>query len=651
MALIPDDVISEIRQRADIATVIGEHLALRKVGASMKGLCPFHAEKTPSFHVSPQRQLYYCYGCHAGGDVFRFLMTLQGKSFVEVARELAQRHGITIPERPQSDDERRQRGERSRMHELTEAATAYFRDRLFDDAGGQLGQRYLDSRGIGSEVAETFRLGLAGPEWSGLAEHLAARNLSMPLAEEVGLVAPRQRAGGHYDKFRGRLMCPVILPGGEVAGFSGRTLLDDPEAPKYTNSSESVIYKKSHLLFGLHAARAAFRSKGRAVLVEGNFDVIALHQAGFSESVAPLGTALTPQQIELLRRLAPSITLCLDGDRAGKQAALKNIPLLVAAGVEARVAELPDGDDPDSLVRRDPARFGELLDRARPAIEYFLDQLWHRTDRSATHRANAVREAAPLLASIGDRIKRDIVVDQFATALAVPAQVVRRAMAEAGSVQGAPARGSSDRVVPSRSALPHDSTATPADLRGPPDERFNASPDERFNASPDERPNDRSNERPNDRSNDRPNDRSNDRSDRPLPPRVELELVRLLADHPFLASHAEDGVLGSLLTDDRVRVMYAAALVGRPLDEVTPRELSDVVAAQQFTSSPESPDDAQRALDECANLLRRAHHARTADAIGLALQDAERRGDSARARDLLQLQLETRRKASARHDR
>ncbi len=438
MAHIPDEVIAEIRERADIVAVIGEHVQLKKVGASHKGLCPFHQEKTPSFQVNPARKTFYCFGCQKKGDVFRFLMELQGKSFVEVIRELAQRTGVLVPDREPSPLEVARKSERSRLHDVNHSACAYYQG-VLHDARGAAGRAYLAGRGLAmdDDVIATFRLGMAPDAWDGLAHHLDAGRAAPADAVLLGLIAPRTSGRGHYDKFRNRLMCPVILPGGEVAGFSGRTLGGDPETPKYVNSPDSPVYKKSQLLFGLHAARPAWTRKGRAILVEGNFDVISLHHAGFTETVAPLGTALTVEQVEILRRLAPMVILCLDGDKAGRAAALRAIPLLAGA-VDARVARLPDGEDPDSFVRkRGAAALDEILRKAQPAVEYFLDELWYRTDQSADRRAAALTQGAPLIAAITDDVKREFVIDGFAKALAISPQIVRRSLR--GPVQERPA--------------------------------------------------------------------------------------------------------------------------------------------------------------------------------------------------------------------
>ena len=454
MARIPEELISEIRDRTDIVAVVGEHVDLRKAGREFKGLCPFHQEKTPSFHVIPDKRFFHCFGCQKHGNVFDFVMEMQGKSFVEAVHDLARRAGVAVPEREESPEERARRDEKSRLFDVNALAAAFYREHLAAEAGAR-GREYLAGRGIEGAVAETFQLGMAPDAWDGLARRLETRKVPPALGVTLGLVAPRRSGPGHYDKFRNRLMCPVILPGGEVVAFSGRTLAPpDPETPKYVNSSASPVYLKGHVLFGLHAARAAFRARGRALVVEGNFDVIALHQAGFAETVAPLGTALTDRQIETLRLLAPRVVLCLDGDKAGRNATLKDIGPLVTAGVDARVVGLPAGEDPDSFVRKHGApALEELIQRAQPALGYFLHEVFGGSDRSADRRAQVVREVAPLLAKLDDGPKRDILVGELAQGLDVDARVVRRAMAGHEVSVGAPAAVSGPRAagpVPSK---------------------------------------------------------------------------------------------------------------------------------------------------------------------------------------------------------
>jgi DNA primase len=580
LALIPDEVVSEIRDRADVVAVIGEHVQLKKAGASFKGLCPFHQEKSPSFHVSPPRRSYYCFGCHKHGDVFSFLMELQGKSFGEVARELGDRVGVAIPERPMSPEEQARRSERSRLLDVNAVAAAWYRELL---GRGGAGAAYLESRGIGPQVAEAFQLGVAPDAWDSLVGHLEGRKIPLEPAMAVGLVARRNQGNGHYDRFRNRLMCPVILPAGEIVGFSGRTLAkNDPDTPKYLNSPESQVYKKSQLLFGLHAARPNFARRGRALLVEGNFDVIALHQAGFVETVAPLGTALTAEQVDTLRRLAPAVVLCLDGDKAGRAAALRAIPLLQAAGVTTKVVALPDGEDPDSFVRKEgAAALDERVAAALPAVDYFLDQLWFRTDRSADARAAALREAAPLIAAVSDELKRDLIVQQFARALDVDPRLVR----------GAASRGPSPASEPIQQ-IPQVGPAT---------------------TSP--------------------------------PPSAELKIFAILADHPDLLEDADQLGIRSLLTDSRLRDMYSRRLAGQSFLDAAPPDISALVAKEVFSGAYAKVSNPRQTLHDAVRMLRSQTLEQEQDALSRAIHDAQRRGDNALVKQLFQRQIQTRNQA------
>jgi DNA primase len=574
---IPDEVIAEVRDRADIVAVIGEHVALKKVGASFKGLCPFHGEKTPSFNVSPAKRSYYCFGCQRSGDVFKFVSELQGKSFVEVVRELAARSGVVIPEKPESASEQHARSERTRLLDVNATAAAFYRAQLQDPELGKKGRAYLESRGIGEAIAETFRLGLAPEGWDALSRHLEQRKVPVELALTLGLVTPRKTAAGYYDKFRDRLLCPVLLPAGEVVGFSGRTLGSDPETPKYVNSSESPIYKKSNLLFGLHAARPAIQRKNRAILVEGNFDVIALHQAGFAETVAPLGTALTENQAETLRRHTERVILCMDGDKAGRAATLKDITLLVQAGIDTRVVALPQGEDPDSFVRKTGAEAFEKLVHAAPeAFEYYTFEQLNAGDRSTASLEHVLRTVAPIVAAERVENKRLMIAGQLARSLGMDIRRVESILRGRAEVLARPA-------APSATAAPVV----------------------------------------------------------PPPPR-ELELLAILADHPSLLPFAEELGIGSLLTDARVRDMYSAAQAGGSIVDAAPPEISDIVAKVVFAGSYESVQDPRRTLTEAMRMLQRDAMDGELVELKRQIKDAERRGDTQLARELVLRQMKTR---------
>lgn len=443
---IPDDTIAEIRARADIVAVIGQHVQLRKAGRNYKGLCPFHGEKTPSFNVHPDKNFFYCFGCQKKGDAFTFVMEYEGKSFMEAAEQLAARFGVVIPKIDESPELRRARGERSAMLDLNRAASAFFRETLAHPQRGAAGRAYLDKRGCDAAIIEKFQLGYGPDDWHQLADYIQAKKLDVELAVRLGLIARQQRAGGFYDRYRDRLVCPVIVPGGEIVGFSARIVGSAPpqpvnpdrgEAPKYINSPESTVYKKSRLLFGLAQARETMASKNRAVLVEGNFDVVTLHQAGITETVAPLGTALTAEQIEQLRRLTREVVLCYDGDRAGRAATRNALELLVAADIPVRVVALPDGEDPDSMVRNHGGeKLAALVDRAQGGIEFYCFEVWGRSKGSADTQATALDDAARFIAKVENPTKRDLILGTLATAMQLDPGVVRKALARAEATMG-----------------------------------------------------------------------------------------------------------------------------------------------------------------------------------------------------------------------
>jgi DNA primase len=564
--MISDDVINEIRTRADIVAVIGQHVQLRKAGRNWKGLCPFHGEKTASFNVSPDKGFFHCFGCQKHGDVFRFVMELEGKSFVEAVEQLGARFGINVPKIDEPPEVRKARGERIAMLDINKHATAFFRELLADPKRGAPGAAYLAKRGVGAEISEKFQLGYALADWHALADHLKAKRVDLQLAVKLGLLRPQPRAGGYYDMYRDRLVCPVIVPGGEIKGFSARVIGKPPaapdgsEPPKYINSPESVVYKKSELLFGLAQARESMQQTGRAVLVEGNFDVISLHQAGFTNVVAPLGTAITSQQVLTLKRLTDRIVLLYDGDKAGYKATMHALQLCVEAEVEVLVAARPgnarsggggvlaDGIDPDSLVASGGAeQLKEAIDRAQGGIEFFCFEVWGKARANADARSRALEDAARLVGKIENPIKRDLVVDTFAKALDIETSVVRTAVQRA---LGAPQRQGNPSHPGSRSQGSGHPNA-PSDHRA------------ESGAAPEKTPG--------------------------PPPMAEVEVISLLADHPSLLTTAEADKVSSLLTDPRLQAMYSAARAGQSFLELAsmllPSPTAQLVLSGKYAES------------------------------------------------------------------
>ena len=438
MAGIPEQTIERIREQVDIVDVIGGHVGLKRSGKQYKGLCPFHDEKSPSFYVDPTRRSFKCFGCGEWGDVFTFIQKVEGVGFGSAVRTLAARVGVALPNQSTGDVRRAEQRERDReiAYQVNAAAADVYRQILLEAPIGEAGRRYQRERGIDEETAESFRIGYApAPEeagWDNLVRELQSRRLPLEVAEQLGLVARSQRGGSHYDSFRGRLMFPIIQPGGRVLGFSGRVLPnfaetdDGQKAPKYVNSPESVLYKKSKTLFGLHAAGATMRARERGILVEGQIDVVAMHQRGYVETVAPLGTALTQHQCELLARFTDTIVLCFDGDTAGAKAAYAALPLLLEQELDVRIAALDPGEDPDST---DPTRLAGLLERPRPAILWFIDRMIAKGAlRSVEAKVKALDALLPLLRHVRRESAAERYADLAADMLEVPVSKMRAAI-------------------------------------------------------------------------------------------------------------------------------------------------------------------------------------------------------------------------------
>ena len=420
----------EVRARADIVEIIGEYVALRPAGRSYKGLCPFHAERTPSFTVSPERQLYYCFGCGAGGNVYTFLMKHLGLSFPEALLRVAERAGMGAEvERALS------RGtapgplqQAVRLREALQAAAEWFAHQLWQGSSGEAARGYLRRRRVSEATARAFGLGFAPDQWHALEQALRARGFPPALLEQAGLVVAREGpTGGTYDRFRGRLIFPVADGRGQVVGFGGRALQEGQE-PKYLNSPETPLYQKGRLLYGLHLAREAIRRSGRAVVVEGYMDVLAMHQFGLAEAVATCGTSLTAEHGRLLARLAGAVVVAYDADAAGQAAALRGLKQLRAAGLDVRVAVLPEGHDPDSLLRQEGrAAMERVLASARGVYEFAVERALAGADlRSPEGKAQAAANIVSILAEVPGAVEQEALVQVVARRLGVSPRSLRR---------------------------------------------------------------------------------------------------------------------------------------------------------------------------------------------------------------------------------
>jgi DNA primase len=428
---IPDDKIEEVRSRADIASLIGEYVTLKKAGRNYLGLCPFHREKTPSFTVSPDKQMFYCFGCSEGGNVFSFLMKLNRLTFPEAVRHLAKKVGVVIPERTMSREERERYSLAEQIRRVNELAAGFFMNALQSPAGEDA-RGYLRKRGIGEPAIRTFRLGFSPEGWNHLQGYLDKKGISPALAQQAGLLVERTgKARGHYDRFRGRVMIPIEDVDGRVIAFGGRVM--GPGEPKYMNSPESGVYTKGNTLYGLARTREAIREKGFAIMVEGYFDLIALWNSGITNVVAMLGTALTRAQVDLIRRYTTRVVAVFDPDEAGRKALARSLELFLAGNVHARAVILPDGQDPDEFVRvNGREKMDEVVAEALPMAEYYIDQILGRRGTLEEDR-DKLREAVAFLSRLEDDVGRNLFIRRVAEALAVDEEALKREVLRAKS--------------------------------------------------------------------------------------------------------------------------------------------------------------------------------------------------------------------------
>ncbi|MFQ5847062.1 MAG: DNA primase [Candidatus Methylomirabilales bacterium] len=442
MGFIPEEVIEQVLRTSNIVEVIEGYVPLKQSGKYYRALCPFHTEKTPSFTVNPERQIFYCFGCGEGGDVFRFLMRREGFTFPDAVRHLAQRAGIPLPERGRS----RQGDGLLKLFELQRLACDFFRKGL-QDPGGHDARETLRQRGVGAELVERFQLGYAVAEWEGLLRDLTKRGFTPRQVEAAGLALPRQAGRGYYDRFRDRLMIPIADSTGKIVGFGGRAMGD--QQPKYINSPETAIYKKGVHLYGLHLASRAIRGARVALVVEGYFDVIALHSAGFSHAVASLGTALTPDQVTLVRRYADKAVLIFDPDPAGLQAAWRGLELLVAGEMGVAVVVLPAGQDPDSFVR-ESGRDALLarVEGAQDLVDFLLTRAEEQTGlKGVDEKAAAARHVLRLLTRMPEGVRQAKYVQKLAERLGVSEGAVLAELRRLDSPEVAPAPSAPPTMV------------------------------------------------------------------------------------------------------------------------------------------------------------------------------------------------------------
>jgi len=420
---IPDGKIEEIRMAVDIVDYVGQFVQLRKVGKNYVGLCPFHTEKTPSFTISPDKQLYHCFGCGAGGNIFNFVMQFEKVSFFEAVKKIAEYAGIELPK-----PERKEVWIETEFEEIYEAnrfAEQFFVRNLMRTSEGKRGLEYLYKRGINDASIKIFGLGYASEQWDGLVQYAIKQNFPLESLEKAGLISKRED-GAYYDRFRDRVIFPIFSVTGRIIAFGGRRLKEDESIPKYINSPETKVYSKSKILYGLYQAKEAIRKKGSVILVEGYMDCISLFQAGIENVVATSGTALTEEQVKLISNYAETVYFLYDADSAGARAMLRGIDIILAQGLELYIVKLPEGEDPDSFIKKSSvSEFEKLIENAVNFIE-FKAETYQKLGKfdDPNVKSKAIRSLVESISKIPDELKRTVFIREVSSKYKIPENVL-----------------------------------------------------------------------------------------------------------------------------------------------------------------------------------------------------------------------------------
>ena len=415
-AYIPDDKIIAIKNASDIVDIISESVSLRRTGRNFVGLCPFHAEKTPSFTVSPDKQIFYCFGCGAGGNIFSFIMKHEGLSFPEAARALARRYGIDLPTRNLSSHEKKKLTEREMILTLNAEAMSFYQDCLSRKADGRQAMAYLLKRGMTKNTIEDFKLGFAPDGWDHLLRYCRVRKKPFEIALKAGLIIPRKSGDGHYDRFRNRIIFPIFDGQNQPLGFGGRVM--DDALPKYLNGPETPVYNKSRSLYGLHRARQKCRQTQTVYVVEGYFDLLAMHQFGMENTVATLGTSLTADHVQILKGYVGEqgkAILVYDSDQAGVKAAQRSVAVFQKGLLEARILVLPKGHDPDSfLMERGPNDFFHASEQAMDMVAFMVEAAVDKHGLGIDGKVRIVNDLKSAILAIDDPVARSLQVKYLA---------------------------------------------------------------------------------------------------------------------------------------------------------------------------------------------------------------------------------------------
>jgi DNA primase len=460
MAGISPATLERIRAASDIVDIIGAHLPLKKAGANFTALCPFHKEKSPSFNVNPHKQIFHCFGCHKGGDVFTFVKEYENIGFVDAVRRLAERAKIPL-EFDQNPAAQESRHLKDQLLDIHEQLTTRWQNCLASEAAGQLARDYLAKRGVSADAIKLFRIGAAPELWDDTVNWAKSKNFDLATVEQAGLIIKKEETGRHYDRFRGRLMFPICDEQGRVIGFSGRVLSGDEKTAKYVNSPETPIFTKSKIFFGLDKSKRAILDTGFAIICEGQLDLIACFTNGVQNIVAPQGTAFTEQHARIIKRYANEVVLCFDSDNAGQNAIVRSLDHLLASGLAVRVAVVPAPHDPDSFIKVSGGEaFRKLVESAEGFFDYFLNRL------CATNEINSDKGRLVILKSMAESVHKtgnSVLIDTYAqkTALrlGVPPESVRAEFKKNPAPQVAP-RESEEKSF--ESAEPVAETAPPS---------------------------------------------------------------------------------------------------------------------------------------------------------------------------------------------
>ena len=423
-----NEFVERVNERTDIYAVVSRYVPLKQKGGRYWGRCPFHEEKTASFSVSADKGLFYCFGCGAGGNAFKFLSLIENISYFDAVKLQAERLGIDLPKRKLSPEEERQYRAKKILLDMNTIAQDFYHECLIKTARGEVGRKYLAGRGITLETIETFKLGYAPNDWDALLTKLTRQDFPPQQIESVGLIAKRKNSTGYYDRFRGRVMIPITDVRGNVVGFGGRIIqAEDDSTPKYLNTPETALFNKRNLLFGLDKSNRAINSAGFAIVVEGYMDAIALFSAGIKNVVATLGTAFTPEHAKLIERYTKKIFFCYDSDEAGQRATIRALPIVQEAGFEIFIIKIPDGKDPDEFIRKHgKAAFDDLVKNAETLINYRMNYVIDHTDLSTPEgKVQALREILPVVVNVKGMVARNAYQRKIAARLILDEQLIR----------------------------------------------------------------------------------------------------------------------------------------------------------------------------------------------------------------------------------